>query len=223
MKTVPKALVSETMSGESTSLSLLENARKGDKEAWNRFVQVYTPLVYSNLRRLGLLEPDAADVSQEVFAKVFQKLDLFDSDHPNSSFRGWLATVVKNTCYSFFRVENRVIKASGGTDMQQMLQQAPAEVNDELLKSEDFLRTASDDELLVKQALVIIKDDFEENTWKAFWMTTIDERSSSEVAEELGKSNTAVRKAKQRVMDRLKETLADALKAGPAAGQSDHA
>ena len=219
MKTIPRTLVSETMSGETTSLSLLENACKGDKEAWNRFVQVYTPMVYSNLRRRGLSETDAADVSQDVFAKLFQKLDKFDADHPKASFRGWLATVVKNTCMSHFRNENKAIKASGGTDMHQMLKQAPANFDDEILNDEDFLQTASDDEMLVKQAVAIIKDDFEENTWKAFWMTAIDERSSSEVAEELGKSNAAIRKAKQRVMDRLKETLADVLRVSPTNGK----
>lgn len=209
MKAVPQSLVSETLNGESTSLSLLENARNGDNEAWNRFVEVYTPLVYSNLRRLRLSETDAADVSQEVFAKLVNKLDKFDATHPKATFRGWLATVVKNACISHFRIENKSVKATGGTDMHQMLHQAPDEFDDELLDDEDFLRTPSDDEMLIKKAIEVIKNDFEESTWNAFWMTAIEEKPSSEVAEELGKSNAAIRKSKQRVMDRLKETLAD--------------
>ena len=207
MEAVPQEVVDETFSGESTSLSLIDDACKGNKQAWDRFVSIYTPLVYSNLRRLGLSETDAADVSQDVFSKVFQKLEKFDPNHPNATFRGWLATVVRNTCYSHFRVENRSVQASGGTDMNQLLKQVPEEFDNELLEGEGFLQTSSDDQILMSQALKTIKDDFEESTWKAFWMLAIEERPSAEVAESLGKSNAAVRKSKQRVMHRIKETL----------------
>src|SRR5687768_3792442 len=45
-----------------TSLTLLERLRQpGDQEAWTRFVQLYTPLLYHWARRAGLQEQDAAD------------------------------------------------------------------------------------------------------------------------------------------------------------------
>ena len=55
-----------------------------------------------------------------------------------------------------------------------------------------------------ERALRLIRNDFEERTWKAFWRSAIDEQSSSQVAEELGMTSVAVRKAKSRVLMRLR-------------------
>lgn len=44
-----------------TSITLLERLRQpSDPEAWCHFVELYTPLLYSWSRRLGLQEADAA-------------------------------------------------------------------------------------------------------------------------------------------------------------------
>lgn len=51
----------------STSSSLLVRVRRRDPTAWQRFADIYTPLVYAWARRGGLRETDAADVVQEVF------------------------------------------------------------------------------------------------------------------------------------------------------------
>ena len=99
--------------------------------------------------------------------------------------------------------KKRKIKATGGTDMNQMLKDAP-----DLIDDESF-HQPGDDALLVKRALQIIEDDFQSNTWKAFWMTSVDERSSREVADELGMTSAGVRKAKERVTARLLETIND--------------
>ena len=46
---------------------------------------------------------------------------------------------------------------------------------------------------------------FEANTWGAFWRTAIDDIRATEVAEELGMTAVAVRKAKSRVLHKLKD------------------
>jgi RNA polymerase sigma-70 factor (ECF subfamily) len=64
-----------------TSATLLERLRQpADQEAWARFVRLYTPLPYYWARRVGLQEQDAADLVQEVFAVLFQKLPEFTYD-----------------------------------------------------------------------------------------------------------------------------------------------
>jgi RNA polymerase sigma-70 factor (ECF subfamily) len=46
-----------------TSSSLLDRLRRpADAEAWARFVELYTPLLYRWARRLGLQDADAADL-----------------------------------------------------------------------------------------------------------------------------------------------------------------
>ena len=79
-----------------TPVSLLERLRDSfDADAWARFVSIYTPLIYSWGRHVGLQEQDAADLVQDVFATLIQVLPTFAYD-PRKSFRGWLRSVTLN-------------------------------------------------------------------------------------------------------------------------------
>src|SRR5262245_44827003 len=79
-----------------TSASLLERLRRPDMEnAWARFVNLYTPLLFYWAHHLGLGEPDAADLVQDVFTTLVQKLPEFRYN-PNKGFRNWLRAVMLN-------------------------------------------------------------------------------------------------------------------------------
>src|SRR5205823_3075416 len=79
-----------------TSSSLLQRLRQpSDAAAWSRFVELYSPLLFSWARRLGLQESDAADLIQDVFATLVNKLPAFAYDR-SKSFRAWLRTVALN-------------------------------------------------------------------------------------------------------------------------------
>ena len=59
----------------STPVSLLERLRKFfEPKSWERFVELYTPLMFDSARRAGLQEADAADLVQDVFAVLVQEL-----------------------------------------------------------------------------------------------------------------------------------------------------
>jgi hypothetical protein len=61
--------------------SLLEQVRQPfAPEAWLRFVALYAPLIYFWGRRVGLQEPDATDLVQEVFVTLLQILPTFTYD-----------------------------------------------------------------------------------------------------------------------------------------------
>src|SRR5207249_3220077 len=76
--------------------SLLERLRQpAGRAAWDRFVELYTPMLYAWTRRLGLQPPDAADIVQDVFTILVQKLPGFQYD-PHKSFHAWLKTVLMN-------------------------------------------------------------------------------------------------------------------------------
>ena len=48
---------------DTTNSSLLERLRLPlDQKSWSRFVDLYTPLIYSWARRVGLQDPDAEDL-----------------------------------------------------------------------------------------------------------------------------------------------------------------
>ena len=74
-----------------TPPSLLEQVRRpDDQQAWRRFVDLYTPLLFSSARRVGLTELDAADLVQDVFTLLVRKLPEFQYDR-NKGFRAWPA------------------------------------------------------------------------------------------------------------------------------------
>ncbi len=64
-------------------------------EAWNEFVELYSPLLFHWAQRANMQEADAADLVQEVFAILVRKLPEFDYD-PAKGFRGWLRTITLN-------------------------------------------------------------------------------------------------------------------------------
>src|SRR5436309_3849306 len=85
------------MTADSTSTSLLLRLRQPAPAAsWERFVQLYTPLLRPwARRRLGRDDDAADDLVQEVFAVLVQRLPTFEYA-PAKSFRAWLWTVMRS-------------------------------------------------------------------------------------------------------------------------------
>jgi RNA polymerase sigma-70 factor (ECF subfamily) len=71
--------------------------------------------------------------------------------------------------------------------------------------SEDADQTSA----LFHRALGLLRGEFEQRTWQAFWRATVDGLSAPEVATELGMTASAVRMAKSRVLRRLREELGE--------------
>src|SRR5437764_15234745 len=92
-----------------TRPSLLVRLRDtADHEAWRQLVELYAPLVYRFLRRRGLQDADAADLTQEVLRSVASAIDSFEYDPRRGSFRGWLFTVARNKLHSFLKRQQRL-------------------------------------------------------------------------------------------------------------------
>jgi len=61
--------------------SLVDRCRRGDREAWRELVETYSRYVYAIiLRGYRLSESDAEDVFQDVFARVFERLETLRDD-----------------------------------------------------------------------------------------------------------------------------------------------
>jgi RNA polymerase sigma-70 factor (ECF subfamily) len=52
-----------------------------------------------------------------------------------------------------------------------------------------------------------VKGEFQENTWRAFWLTAVEGVAASEVAAQTGMSLGAIYVAKSRVLARLREQV----------------
>lgn len=77
---------------EPTDKDLLLSCRRGDEAAWEALVNRYQRLMYAIPRRAGLDEDQAAEVFQEVFTTLFQKVN--DIDDPDR-LHAWLVTAAK--------------------------------------------------------------------------------------------------------------------------------
>ena len=193
-----------SFSRDSLSSSLLERLREQDVDAWKRLTDLYGPLVYSWSRRAGLTPADAADVVQEVFIGVSRGMKSFRRDLPGSSFHGWIATITRNKIQDHFRRRATRPLAKGGSDAQQMLQSLAA-LDEGNISTE--AQSAADRRILLSRAIELVRAEFEERTWRAFWLTTVESRLPVHAAEELQISLNAVYKARSRILRRLREEL----------------
>lgn len=183
-----------------TSLSLLARAQGRDPAAWQKLVRLYSPLVFSWARRADLGDADAADLVQEVWQSVSLSLERFHHDPHKGTFRGWLWTIARNKLNDHFRARRGKAEAAGGTEACKLLESVPEQEPAEEAKAES--------DGLLQRTLEMIRPEFEERTWKAFWGMTVDGRSAGEVAEELGMAANAVHQARFRVLRRLREEMA---------------
>jgi RNA polymerase sigma-70 factor (ECF subfamily) len=188
-----------------TSRSLLGRIKADDTAAWDRLIGLYAPLVYRWCRRWDLPEQEIADVLQDVFQAVATHIASFRKEKEGDTFRGWLRTIAQNKVRDHFRKVGREPGGAGGTDAQIRFAMLPAtESPDEGQPGEEPV-----DRGVVGRALDLIRVEFEDRTWRAFWLTAVEDRVPKEVAVELGMSPGAVRVAKSRVLRRLREELGE--------------
>jgi RNA polymerase sigma-70 factor (ECF subfamily) len=191
--------------GQATSLSLLERVRANDPAAWRRLVDLYRPLVRFWCTRGGVNATDADDVTQEVFAAAAAGLGQFHHDRPGDTFRGWLRAITRNQVLLLHRRTQGRPQAAGGSDAWQNLQ----EVADPLPGPGE--EEAVEVGRLYVRTLELVRGEFEERTWQAFWLTVVENREPAALAAELGMTANNIRQAKSRVLRRLREEAGELL------------
>lgn len=165
---------------------------------------LYGPLVYAWCRAWQLHTHDAADVVQEVFQSVAAHIGDFRKERSGDTFRGWLRTIARNKVNDHFRRLCRQPASLGGSEAQQSLARVPEEIASEAASS-----TSAAERALLHRGLELIRGEFAERTWQAFWRTTVDGLTAAEAAAELSMTAGAVRVAKSRVLQRLREELGE--------------
>lgn len=189
---------------ESTSTTLLARVKGGDEDAWRRVIRLYGPLVLYWCRRSGLQEADRQDVFQEVFGAAARSISRFRRERSSGGFRCWLRKITENKLRDRFRKRLAQGVPTGGTTAYQQLLEIPGEAS---LTADGPVD--SEENLLLRQALRLVRDEFVPRTWQAFWRSAADGISTAVVADQLNMTPAAVRKAKSRVLQRLREELGD--------------
>ncbi len=81
--------------------ALVRRCVSGDAAAWQEIVQQFHRRIYNICYRFSGSADDAADLSQEVFIKMYRTLSTFDTSR--ASFMTWVTTVTRNLLVDHFR------------------------------------------------------------------------------------------------------------------------
>ena len=175
-----------------------------DTRAWDDFVAVYAPLVYRLARRHGLQPADSDDLVQDVLAAVARSVEGWLGTPTRGPFRAWLLTIARNlTMNTLTRRKHRPL-ATGNSDVGHLLtQQADKNGDAESQFDLEYRRE------LFHYAAERVHEEVAERTWQAFWLVQIDGKATDVVGAELGMTPAAVRKAKRRVLVRLRQEMGE--------------
>jgi len=92
-----------------TDARLVARCRGGDEEAWRTLVERFSRYVYAiAVQAFRLPEHDAEDVFQEVFARVYERLDTLRDDE---AVRPWIAQLTRRLCIDRLRSGTREVAA----------------------------------------------------------------------------------------------------------------
>lgn len=89
---------------EISNEEIISQVLDGRKQAYSILITRYQRQIFNLMYRYSRSENDAADLTQEVFLRAFEKLNSFRSGH---SFFAWLYTLAVNRANDWIRKRNR--------------------------------------------------------------------------------------------------------------------
>jgi len=188
-----------------TRPSLLVRLRNlQDQQSWEEFYTIYQPLVFRMARNQGFQDADASELTQEVFVAVASAIQRWDPNPERGSFRGWLFRIARNLMINWLAYRRRHPNGTGDSNIGQLLAEQPdlhREVEDSVIFDKEYKRQT------FAWAAEQIRKEFREGTWEAFWLTSVENQSVTEVAKKLEISAGAVYIARSRVMARLRQKI----------------
>jgi RNA polymerase sigma-70 factor (ECF subfamily) len=183
-----------------TSATLLQRLNdRSDSVAWQRLVDLYTPLINAWLRRQAVPAEDAEDLTQEVLAIVIREVSQFQHNGRAGAFRTWLRTITINCLRQSWRSRRARPQTTRLPDLDSALAQLEDPASD-LSRRWD----REHDEFVLHRLLDLIEPEFRPATWQAFRRQVVDGAPAEIVAGELGMTVNAVTIAKSRVLSHLR-------------------
>lgn len=182
-----------------TRISLLERVRDpANHAAWRDFDARYGDLILSYCRRRGLPLMEAEDVRQMVMLGLMQALPGFEYTRERGRFRDYLGRAVRNA------IGRYAVRHRGPEDL------LDTGVLDALAKPHDPANDAAWESQWVahhcRLALATLRESHEPRGAEIL-ERLLDGGTIEQIAAEFDMTQAAVRKAKQRAKDRLREIV----------------
>ncbi|CAN5498677.1 sigma-70 family RNA polymerase sigma factor [soil metagenome] len=184
---------------EKSDAELVRACRRGDETAWDTLVNRYQRLIFTIPRRAGLSEEQAADIFQEVFLTLFEKLD--DIEQPDK-IRSWIVTTAKFKTWGMIRSQKGFTQFSPQTEEEMEL-----EMTNLLDKSPlaDEVLIELEQQHQIRTALL----ELEERCQKILSMIYLRDAAASyaEVASVIGVGETSISTMRSRCLQKLAKIL----------------
>jgi len=123
----------ETMRDDLAVADLVARARNGDRRAWDALVERYAPLIWSICRRHQLGAADAADVSQSVWLRLVDQLDMIREP---AALPGWLATTTRREALRVVRTARGSQPVAYELDVENLPDELARTADQEVLEAE---------------------------------------------------------------------------------------
>lgn len=189
------------LSQTATTTTLLEGLRdESASTVWDEFDRRYRTIVYGFARRLGLDDPDAADVAQETLMRFVRDYRAGRYDRGQGRLRAWLIGIAKYRVADLRRDRARYRAARGESAMADVPDDAEAE----------SIWDAEHRRFVFDQALAELRTTtrLSEQTLEAFERVVLRQEPVSAVAAALGVSAQDIYEAKSRIVEKLQVVLA---------------
>ena len=185
-----------------TRESLLVQVRSpANREAWDHFALIYRPVIYRLARHRGLQDADAQDLAQQVLMAVASAIGSWEKSDESVRFRHWLRRVARNAIVNALSRQPHD-RATGGSSVHELLmEQASVDLESDAQIELEYRRE------LYLRAARMVRVDVEPETWRAFEMTVIENRSIDAAAVELDKPVGTIYAARSRIMRRLRQAV----------------
>lgn len=181
----------------SEDADLIRRCRDGDQAAWESLVDRYQRLIFTIPRRAGLSDEQAADVFQDVFMTLFEKIDAIEQPE---RIRSWIVTTAKFKTWALVRSSKGLY--SPATDGE--LEMEIANIADTSALADDVL-IELEEQHLIRMALAKL----EERCRQILSMIYLSEPAASyvEVAAAIGVGETSISPLRSRCLKKLKDIL----------------
>lgn len=182
---------------ERNDAELIQKCRRGDETAWNELVDRYQRLIYTIPRRAGLSEEQAADVFQEVWLTLMEKLDGIEQP---DKIRSWIVTTAKFKTWGVVRGE----KGFYSPETEEEMEAEMASITDNAPLADEML-IELEEQHLIRTAL----QKLEETCRQILSMIYLRDPAASyvEVATAIGVGETSISPLRTRCLKKLGKIL----------------
>ncbi|MCX6565909.1 MAG: sigma-70 family RNA polymerase sigma factor [Candidatus Aminicenantes bacterium] len=170
---------------------LVRGIRSGDREAFVALTRLYQKKVFILAYSFFRNKEDAVDLVQDVFLRIYEKIDSFQEDR---NFEAWLIQVAKNLCIDRYR------KTRGRREMESGVRVDEIPLPDD--RSPDAGRSSD-----LKAALARSVDRLAERQRTIFLMRHVNQMGNEEIARVLNISTGTVKSLHFKAIRKLRTLM----------------